>query len=111
MQEVLSDDALRAQYYTECALMASRIGEMRTLLRAELEAAGSSHDWRHVTDQIGMFAFTGMNTAMCDELTEKHHIYLTRDGRISIAGLNPSNAGAVAGAIHAVTEGKSLGTA
>ena len=38
-----------------------------TTLRRELELAGSSHDWAHVTDQIGMFAFTGMTTEMCDE--------------------------------------------
>ena len=28
---------------------------------------------------------------MCDELTQTHHIFLTRDGRISIAGLNADN--------------------
>ena len=79
VQEVLGDDALRGQYYGECAAMAERIGGMRKALRAELEAAGSTHDWGHVTDQIGMFAFTGMNAAMCDELTEDHSIFLTRE--------------------------------
>jgi len=106
---VLDDDALSKQYYEECAMMATRIGEMRKGLRAELTAAGSTHDWSHVTDQIGMFAFTGMNAAMCDELTDEHNIFLTRDGRISIAGLNPANLATVARAIHKVTDGKTLG--
>ena len=56
-----------------------------------------------------MFAFTGMSAQMCDELTEKHAIYLTRDGRISIAGLNDGNIETVAAAVHGVTDGKSIG--
>ena len=91
--------------------MAERIGEMRTRLRAELEAVGSKHDWSHVTKQIGMFAYTGMSKDMCDELTDKHAIFLTKDGRISIAGLNSGNIATVAKAIHAVTDGKALGAA
>ena len=52
-----------------------------------------------MTKQIGMFAFTGMNSDMCDELMSKHSIYLTRDGRISLAGLNDGNIEYVARAI------------
>ena len=59
VKEVLSDETLLAQYYTECKAMADRILDMRSLLKEKLLAAGSSHDWDHVTDQIGMFAFTG----------------------------------------------------
>ena len=55
-----------------------------------------------------MFAFTGMTQEMCDRLTNEYAIYLTRDGRISIAGLNDSNLDYVASAIHAVTDGKSI---
>ena len=89
--------------------MAERIGAMRQTLRTELEAAGSEHDWRHVTDQTGMVAFTGMSKAMCDELTDEHAIFLTKDGRISIAGLNEDNVATVARAIHKVTHGKPIG--
>ena len=45
---------------------------------------------------------------MCDELTAEHAIYLTKDGRISIAGLNAGNVATVARAIHAVTDGKAI---
>ena len=51
----------------------------------------------------------GMNAAMCDVLTEQKSIFLTRDGRISVAGLNLGNVAAVAEAIHQVTDGKPLG--
>ena len=42
-------------------------------------------------------------------LTDEHSIFLTRDGRISIAGLNDGNVESVARAIHAVTDGQKLG--
>lgn len=57
-----------------------------------------------------MFAFTGMSAAQVDELADKHAIFLTRDGRISVAGLNTKNVAKVAAAIHTVTEGKALGS-
>ena len=109
VNEVLGDDELRAQYYTECEGMANRILSMRSLLKEGLVKAGSTHDWEHVTSQIGMFAFTGMSPEMCDEITDKYNIFLTRDGRISMAGINKDNIDYVAGAIHAVTDGKKLG--
>lgn len=108
VRTVLSDADLTLQYYEECATMAKRILDMRTKLVAKLTDVGSTHDWSHVTSQIGMFAFTGMSTEMCEELTNEYAIYLTKDGRISIAGLNDGNLEYVAKAIHAVTEGKSI---
>ena len=108
VRTVLDDAGLTDQYYGECRTMADRIQSMRTLLVDKLKAAGSTHDWSHVTGQIGMFAYTGMNSQMCDELTSKYSIFLTRDGRISLAGLNDGNVEYVANAIHAVTDGKSI---
>lgn len=105
---VLGDDKLKEQYYKECASMAHRIREMRELLVAQLTRLGSKHDWSHVLSQIGMFAFTGMNSDMCDELTEKYSIFLTRDGRVSLAGLNEKNVEYVATAMHHVTDGKKI---
>lgn len=40
---------------------------------------------------LGMFSFTGLKAEQVDALSQKAHIYLTRDGRISMAGLNESN--------------------
>jgi aspartate aminotransferase, mitochondrial len=108
VRTVLSDDKLTDQYYAECASMAERIQSMRTKLVEKLKEVGSQHDWSHVTQQIGMFAFTGMSPDMCDQLTADYAIFLTRDGRISIAGLNDNNLAYVAQAIHAVTDGKSI---
>jgi len=43
--------------------MSGRIMEMRSGLVSKLKAAGSVHDWSHITNQIGMFAYTGLSTA------------------------------------------------
>ena len=40
--------------------MADRIIDMRSRLREGLTREGSSHNWQHITDQIGMFCFTGL---------------------------------------------------
>jgi aspartate aminotransferase, mitochondrial len=111
VRTVLSDDALTSQYYTECASMAARIQEMRTRLVEKLKDVGSTQDWSHVTEQIGMFAYTGMSKEMCLQLTNDFAIFLTLDGRISLAGLNNDNLEYVAKAIHAVTNSKSITTA
>lgn len=36
-------------------------------------------------------SFTGINTQQSAALTEKAHVYLTSNGRISMAGLNRHN--------------------
>ena len=40
--------------------MADRIITMRSRLRDGLAREGSSLNWQHITDQIGMFCFTGL---------------------------------------------------
>ena len=58
--KILNSPDLTAQWKGEVKTMADRIIAMRTALRTELEALGSKHSWNHITDQIGMFAFTGL---------------------------------------------------
>ena len=50
-----------------------------------------------------MFAFTGFNEDQVKILANDHHIYMTTDGRISIAGLNSANIEYVAEAFHKVS--------
>jgi aspartate aminotransferase len=40
--------------------MADRIISVRNALKDGLKKEGSTKDWKHITDQIGMFCFTGM---------------------------------------------------
>jgi aspartate aminotransferase len=79
---------------------------MRYELRQALEDLGSSRSWDHVTSQIGMFAYSGLSKDQVVALREKHHIYCTLDGRISMAGVTSKNVQYIAQAINDVTGGK-----
>jgi aspartate aminotransferase len=81
---------------------------MRFALIKSLKAQGSEHDWSHITNQIGMFAYTGLNKAQVDDLISNSSIYMTADGRISLAGLNTGNIDYIASQFHKVSHGKPL---
>lgn len=114
---ILGDAELTALWFSECKKMADRIGAMRILLKEKLEAA-SGVSWKHITDQIGMFCYTGLSVAqVCHgilyfqqinpcyqvlRLRNEFHIYCTDDGRFSIAGFNHSNLDYVAQSVAAV---------
>lgn len=40
--------------------MANRIIEIRAILRAKLEELGTPGDWSHITEQTGMYSYTGL---------------------------------------------------
>ena len=80
--------------------MAERIIGMRSGLRDRLEKLGTPGTWNHITDQIGMFSFTGLSPEMVAFLINEKHIYLLKNGRVSMAGLTPGNIDYVAESIH-----------
>lgn len=100
---ILRDDALRSQFESECKGMADRIISMRHALKSKLEALGSTRDWSHITGQIGMFCYSGLSPQEVQKMKEVHHIYMTGDGRISMAGVTSGNVDYIAESIHAVT--------
>ncbi len=97
---VLSRKDLREQWEIELKKMAGRIHEMRVVLFDALKERGII--WRHIQDQIGMFSFTGLGKKQVECLTQKHHIYLTEDGRISMPSLNKASIPYLADAIKDV---------
>eukprot|EP01111_Echinosteliopsis_oligospora_P002201 TRINITY_DN1321_c0_g1_i1.p1 TRINITY_DN1321_c0_g1~~TRINITY_DN1321_c0_g1_i1.p1 ORF type:complete len:414 (-),score=120.52 TRINITY_DN1321_c0_g1_i1:65-1306(-) len=105
---VLSDPVLAKEWVEELKGMAGRIVEMRHELFNALKAkntplpSGQAGEWRHITDQIGMFSFTGLTPDQCDRMINKHHIYMLKNGRISMAGLSKKNVQYMADAIHDV---------
>lgn len=105
---VLSDPALTAEWHSELKIMSNRMADMRTGIVQKLKDHGSTHSWKHITDQIGMFAYTGLTKEMVEELRAVHGIYMTGDARISICGLNTKNLDYIAAAFHKVTNGKTF---
>lgn len=101
---VLSNPELRSVWLGEVKGMADRIISMREQLSSGLTREGSCHNWQHITDQIGMFCFTGLKPDQVANLTKDYSIYLTKDGRISVAGITSSTVDYLAHAIHQVTK-------
>ncbi|XP_055155305.1 aspartate aminotransferase, mitochondrial isoform X3 [Symphalangus syndactylus] len=101
---ILNTPDLRKQWLQEVKSMADRIIGMRTQLVSNLKKEGSTHNWQHITDQIGMFCFTGLKPEQVERLIKEFSIYMTKDGRISVAGVTSSNVGYLAHAIHQVTK-------
>ncbi|KAJ5105532.1 hypothetical protein NUU61_002879 [Penicillium alfredii] len=99
---VLNDPALFAEWEVDLRTMSGRIQEMRTGLRERLEARGTPGSWDHITSQIGMFSFTGLTEGQVKILRDKWHVYMTKNGRISMAGLNTNNLDYFAEAVDSV---------
>jgi len=102
--KILNDQTLRSEWLGDVKVMADRIISMRTQLRDGLEKEGSVKSWNHVTDQIGMFCFTGMTQDQVARLGKEFSVYLTKDGRVSMAGVTSHNVGYLANAMHNVTK-------
>jgi aspartate aminotransferase len=104
VSEILTNAELRTEWLGDVKLMADRIITMRTKLKAGMIREGSIHNWDHITNQIGMFCFTGMKPDQVANLTKNHSVYLTKDGRISVAGITSSNVDYLAHAMHESTK-------
>jgi aspartate aminotransferase len=88
---ILGDPELYAQWLGEVKKMADRIIDMREKLYNRLVELKTPGSWEHIKSQIGMFSFTGLSPEQVDNLGKYAHIWMTRDGRISMAGLNDHN--------------------
>jgi aspartate aminotransferase, mitochondrial len=103
---VLDNQELTQEWHRELKVMSGRMADMRKSIVEKLAERKNPHSWKHITDQIGMFAFTGLNKEMVDQLRNDYAIYMTADGRISIAGFNTKNIDYIADAFHTVTKDK-----
>jgi aromatic-amino-acid transaminase len=99
---VLHDPALRAQWESELANMRQRIKTMRGKLVAGLAAAGVPQDMGFITEQIGMFSYSGLGKAQMQRLRSEFGVYGTDSGRLCVAALNEGNIDYVCQSIAAV---------
>ncbi|KAJ5094990.1 hypothetical protein N7532_007281 [Penicillium argentinense] len=104
VETVLSDESLERQWRGEVRDMASRLKDRRVALRNRLEELGTPGDWRHITEQNGMFSYVGLSVEQVTLLRDNYHVYLQDTGRISIAGLNDFNIEYTADSISAVVK-------
>lgn len=94
MARLMGNADLFKQWEGEMVNMSGRIQLMRKQLRGtlvELDNISEAGRWDRIVEQIGMFSFTGLTRRQVQYLRTECHIYMTDDGRISMAGLNPGN--------------------
>ena len=88
---VLNTPALRAQWEGELTEMRVRIKAMRQKLVDGLKAAGVQQDMSFITDQIGMFSYSGLSKDQMQRLRSEFGVYGTDAGRMCVAALNSKN--------------------
>ncbi|ORX40859.1 pyridoxal phosphate-dependent transferase [Kockovaella imperatae] len=103
---ILGDEKLYNDWLSEVKKMADRIISMREKLYTNLVKLNTPGEWGHIKSQIGMFSFTGLTPEQVDKLAEKASIYMTRDGRISMAALNKKNIDYFAKAVSQAVKGE-----
>ena len=88
---VLNTPELRALWEKELGEMRVRIKAMRQKLVDGLKAAGVKEDMSFITQQIGMFSYSGLSKDQMVRLRNEFGIYGTDTGRMCVAALNSKN--------------------
>jgi aspartate aminotransferase len=102
---ILGDPELKGEWIAELGAMRARIADMRALLAERLKDVTGGESFEFIRSQRGMFSLLGVSAAAVDRLRDLHHIYLTADSRMNLAGITPDNASYVARAIAAEARG------
>jgi aspartate aminotransferase len=102
---IFGNAALKSQWIEELRQMRTRISDMRTLLAVELGRAAGAGKFDFIRTQHGMFSLLGVSPEVVERLRDKHHIYMTSDSRMNLAGIMPGNAEYVARSIAAEIRG------
>jgi len=88
---VLNNPEWRRLWEGELAEMRVRIKEMRQKLVEGLKAAGVQRDMGFITQQIGMFSYSGLSKDQMIRLRNEFGVYGTDTGRMCVAALNSKN--------------------
>jgi aromatic-amino-acid transaminase len=88
---VLNNPELRALWEKELGEMRVRIKAMRQKLVDGLKAAGIQQDMSFITQQIGMFSYSGLSKDQMVRLRSEFGVYGTDTGRMCVAALNSKN--------------------
>ena len=102
VDNVLNDATLTEKWHAELKEMRERIIQMREILKAKLTVALPGRNFDYLTEQQGMFSYTGLTAEQVDILKDQYAIYLLRSGRMCAAGLNLKNIDYVATSVAEV---------
>jgi len=99
---ILQTPFLKEMWDKELLQMRQRIFEMRNNFVMALAIEGSAKDYSYLLHKNGMFSFCDLSEDQVQKLIQDYAIYITKEGRINLAGLNFSSLSYVAKAIVAV---------
>lgn len=99
---ILGDESLRSLWQQELSDMRERIQRMRQLFVNTLAEKGAAKDFSFISQQNGMFSFSGLTKQQVHRLRDEFGIYAVDSGRINIAGMTPQNMSQLCEAIIAV---------
>ena len=88
---ILAEATLRTSWQAEVASMRQRIQGLRHEVVKQLRQHCPQRDFGFIATQRGMFSFLGISAGQVRELRERHHVYMTDDSRMNIAGLRAQN--------------------
>jgi aromatic-amino-acid transaminase len=88
---VLNTPELRTQWEAELAEMRVRIKAMRQSFVEKLKSAGVKQDMSFITQQVGMFSYSGLTKEQMVRLRSEFGVYGTDTGRMCVAALNSKN--------------------
>jgi aspartate aminotransferase len=104
--KIFAEPVLRQQWVGELDAMRGRIQAMRALLAGRLAEVTGGSGFDFIRTQHGMFSLLGVSREAVDRLRDKHHIYMTSDSRMNLAGIMPHNVAYVAEAFAAEAAAK-----
>ncbi len=87
----LNTPELRTMWEAELAEMRVRIKAMRQSFVEKLKAAGVTQDMSFITQQVGMFSYSGLSKDQMVRLRTEFGVYGTDTGRMCVAALNSKN--------------------
>ena len=99
--KIFAEPPLRREWIQELDAMRTRIQDMRSLLARRLQEVTGDDAFDFIRTQHGMFSLLGVSREAVERLREEHHIYMTSDSRMNLAGIMPHNVSYVAEAFAA----------
>ncbi len=91
ISEILTTPYLKSAWIEELTDYQKRIEKMRIEFMEAFIPFGLADSFEHLRKSSGMFCFTGLTQTEVEFLMKEKGIYMTKDGRINVTGLNASN--------------------
>jgi aspartate aminotransferase len=88
---ILTEPALRSAWHAELDAMRARIQGLRHEVVRLLREHCPQRDFGFIAAQRGMFSYLGITGSQVQALRARHHVYMTEDSRMNVAGLRREN--------------------